>query len=350
MEYYFYLILLITFISLLGSFNSNKHKGNLQAVIISFSLIILFQSIRKWTVGVDVVTYINFFNKLSSESLSDFSSVYSSIETGFLVYNKLISLITSDIQVFLGIISATIFIPLGYVLYKNSRNLYLSIIALITLGIYNFTFSGIRQSIAIAIAFFSFEFIKKKKIWRFVLFVILASSFHSSALVFLPAYPLYHVKIKKKHFAWILLLISIIFIFKSFLLRFIVTSVFEKYDNSDLLVETGAYTMFFIMFFIYTLSVLSQRKKEFSIPLNAYSNFMLVALIIQIAASESQIAMRAGYYYFIFITLLLPEMISVFNIKKERNLIVFLTLTFCLLFYFYTTNSSALNPYHFYWE
>lgn len=350
MEPYIYLLLFITFLAIISALDKHKGKRNLFFVFASFFAIILFQSLRKWTVGIDVVTYLNFFERLSAESMMDFSAEFYTIETGFLIYNKLIAWFTSDKQIFLVIVSASIFIPIGYVIYKNSKNFYLSIVALITLGIFNFSFSGLRQSIAIAIVFLSFECIKKRKWVLFLGLVLLASSFHLSALVFLPAYPLYFLKIKKKHFLLILGFIAVVFVFKSLLIKFFISSVFEKYDNSELLVSTGAYTMFFVMLLIYSFSIFVQRKRESSVTLNAYSNYMLVAVIIQIAASESQVAMRAGYYYFIFITLLLPEIMATFKDKKVRNGLVFITVVLCMVFFYLTTNTSALNPYLFYWE
>lgn len=351
MEPYIYLFLFITFLAIISALDKRKGKRNLFFVFVSFFAIILFQSLRKWTVGTDVVAYLHFFERLSSgESISDFASEFSSLEIGFLYYNQVIAFFTSNPQYFLAIVSASIFIPIGYVINKNSKNFYLSIIALLTLVIFNFTFSGLRQSIAIAIVFLSFECIKKKKWLWFLALVLLASSFHLSALVFLPAYPLYFLKIKKKHFLLVIGFIALVFVFKSFLLKFFITAAFEKYDNSALLGSTGAYTMFFIMLSIYSLAIFVQRKREFSITLNAYSNYILMAVLIQIAASESQVAMRAGYYYFIFITLLLPEIMATFKNKKGSDGLVFITVVLCILFYYLTTSTSALNPYLFYWE
>lgn len=351
MEAYFYLFLFITFLAIISAFDKRKGKRNLFFVFLSFFAIILLQSLRKWTVGTDVVSYLYFFDRLSSgESINDFSSEFTSLEIGFLYFNQFIAFFTSDHQYFLAIVSAIIFIPIGYVIYKNTKNVYLSLMALLTLVIFNFTFSGLRQSIAIAIAFVSYEFIKKRKWFWFIGVVLLASSFHISALVFLPAYPLYFLKIKKKHFLFILGFIALVFVLKSFLLKFFLINVFDKYDNSELLGTTGAYTMFFIMLLIYSFSIFVQRKREFSVALNAYSNYMLVAVLIQIAASESQVAMRAGYYYFIFIALLIPEIMSTFKDKKLIPGYFILTLILCITFYFITTSTSSLNPYLFYWE
>jgi hypothetical protein len=354
MEYYFYLILFISIVSfvgyVLGVLNNNITKGNQISAVVSFASIILLQSVRKSTVGVDIVTYLMFFKKLIDGSVKDFLFEFYTIEPGFLLFNKAIALFTEDSQIFLTIVSACIFIPIGYVIYKNSLNLYLSIIALITLGFFNFTFSGIRQSIAIGIVFLSFEFIKKRKWIWFVLIVLLASTFHKSALVFLFAYPLYFLKINKKHYLLIVVLIAVVSLFKSFFLKFVISTAFEKYDNSKLLVSTGAYTMFFIMLLIYSLSIFLRRKKETSLSSNALSNYMLMSVFIQMAASESQVAMRAGYYYFIFVTLLLPEMTRTSKNLNVRKGVNFIVVVLCLAFYYLTTVDSTLNPYLFFWE
>ena len=349
MFYYFFIIFLISLAALSSNLKTQKSSGK-SFVIFSFALIIIFQALRKPTVGIDVVTYLSFFERLGLNSINDFLALYSGVEPGFLYYNKLINVFTSDHQIFLGIVSATIFIPIAYVIYKNSSNFYLSVIYLITLGIYNFTFSGIRQSLAIGIAFLSYEFIKRKQWVRFLLSILLASTFHTSALIFLPAYLLYNIKIYKKYFLFVMGIISLIFVFKSFLIRLIVFNGLGKYESQILDESTGAYTMFFVMLTIYITSLLLQGKTKNPVSLNAFSNFMLVAVVIQISASESQVSMRAGYYYYIFTILLLPEMITAFYSKKDKIFVGAISVLFGLVFYYITTNTTALNPFAFYWE
>lgn len=351
MEPYYYLILFVSVSSLFACTFPDKDKSNLAIAFIGFSSIILLQSIRKWTVGIDIVTYLMFFERLAnSENISSFTEEFYTLELGFVYFNKVIAFFTTDNQLFLSIISASIFIPIGYVIYKNSKNIYLSIISLIGLGIFNFTFSGIRQSIAIAIAFLSFEFIKTRKWVWFLILVYLASTFHQSALVFLLGYPLYYLKIRKKHFIVIACAILAVFLFKSFLLQFFVSSVFDKYDNSELLVSTGAYTMFLLLFFIYCTSMFLVNNEDINPPLNAYRNYILIATLIQISASESQVAMRAGFYYFIFLSLLLPELVQSIPDKRLWPGLTFIASLACLIFYYLTTAGSSLDPYLFYWE
>jgi len=351
MEQYIYLFI---FITLLAGFTlairPTKSKKIL-FVVLSFFSIILLQSLRSWTVGVDVVAYLHFFERLASgESISDFAFEFSTLEIGYLYYNKLIAVFTTDSQLFLTIISATIFIPTGYIIYKNSKNLYVSIITLLSLIIFNFSFTGLRQSIAIAIVFLSFEYIKKRKLVIFLLMVLLASSFHTSALVFLPAYPLYFLRLRKKHYLIVLILFIVAFLVRKTILKSLLLLTFDKYDNPELMVTSDSYTMLVIMFFVYTVAVFVKNNYKDSLSFNALSNFILMAAFIQIAAIESQVAMRAGYYYFIFITLLLPEIINAIKVEKARNGIAFLIVVVCFTFYYLTTVNGPLDPYIYYWK
>ena len=66
----------------------------------------------------------------------------------------------------------------------------------ITLGLYTFMVQGMRQAIAMAILLFAIDFCKKRKLLPFVLMVLIAVAFHKTAIIFLPVYFLYGIKIK----------------------------------------------------------------------------------------------------------------------------------------------------------
>ena len=65
---------------------------------------------------------------------------------------------------------------------------------LISWGLYNCNIFVIRNTIAILLCLCSIKYIQEKKPVRFVVFVLLATGFHYSALCFILAYWLYHYK------------------------------------------------------------------------------------------------------------------------------------------------------------
>jgi hypothetical protein len=134
------------------------------------------------------------------------------------------------------------------------------------------------------------------------------------------------------------------------MLKVVVSIFLIKYESSALTIQTNSYNMLILMLLIYIASIFRRRYTMNNELFNAYTNYILIATIIQIGASESQIAMRAGYYYFIFIILLLPEIILNYRKINIRTGLAITTVLLCIAFYYLTTSSSALNPYLFYWE
>ena len=80
-----------------------------------------------------------------------------------------------------------------------STNPSISFLAILTLGLYGFVFSGLRQTLAFGILLFSYPHLKNKHFFRFVLLVVLAAMFHSTALIFLVVYPIYQLKLRVRN-------------------------------------------------------------------------------------------------------------------------------------------------------
>lgn len=70
----------------------------------------------------------------------------------------------------------------------QSKNLPLSLLIFMFGGFFAFSLSGMRQSIGVSIALYSIKYIYQKKPIRFVILILLASLFHTSALIFVLFY------------------------------------------------------------------------------------------------------------------------------------------------------------------
>lgn len=70
----------------------------------------------------------------------------------------------------------------------------LSIMVFISLGLYEFSYTGLRQVIAMSILLFAYKYMREKKLLKFIGIVLLATLFHSTAIIFLIAYFVYNLK------------------------------------------------------------------------------------------------------------------------------------------------------------
>src|SRR5690606_27878018 len=75
-----------------------------------------------------------------------------------------------------------------YVIFKVSENVALSVFIYVVLGAYLVFFNAARQGLAISICAISVIFLLQRKIWHYIIVIIIASFFHRTALILLPFY------------------------------------------------------------------------------------------------------------------------------------------------------------------
>lgn len=338
----FIYIIILTLLILLHLFeNRFSQKQKKYAVIFVVGFIIIIQGLRSLTVGVDVLQYNNKFNQFGNEEIkwTGFDSEYL-----YKILNKIIYVMGLDFRVLLFIVSMSIFIPLGYISYKYSEKPMLSILLFVLLGFFAFSLSGLRQTIAIGLTLISYKYIREKKVVRFLILVFLAAGFHKSAYIFLIAYPLHNIKMLKTYFLIIIPMVILIFIFR----KPIYDSLYYLYDDYYVPVETNAYNFLLMLISFYILSIVLfwEKKDRYLFGLN---NLLLMAVIIQVFATYSEVVMRFGYYFYIYLILLIPEQIKTIKDSGFRNLykwfvIVFLSITFLLSI---KGNIMKIYPYRF---
>lgn len=149
-------------------------------ILIILSMIFpLLLSAFRYGIGTDYFyTYIPQFKLIAAGNRGYY-------ESGFYWLNKLILLFTDNPQ-WLIAITSIIFVGLVYrQIYRLSMNYPISIALFFLAFIYFVSLNNTRQSIALAILMIAMECLCHKKNLLFVLFVLLASSMHQVALVFI---------------------------------------------------------------------------------------------------------------------------------------------------------------------
>lgn len=284
-------------------------------------------------------------------------------EIGYRVFNKLVGTLSANPQVFLLACYIVIFGAASLLFYQNSKAPLLSFIIFLGLPFFTFCFSGLRQAIAVGVTMFSFLFIRDKKPLPFVLLVLLAATFHKSALIFLPAYPCFWIRTEKPVF----MAASIVLLASVFLLREPLYAIAQIMFPFYKINYTGAYSFLLFLVAIYLAALVVQDKNN-AMEIG-YRNLFYISCLIQIAATISNNAMRMGYYYMVYAALLLPEIICGNRFQQEpdpaspllqrlmtrRNakLLYVLTLLFFLaigLYFLASSGSGISNPYRFFWQ
>lgn len=348
MAIYYSLITLILIISivLLGTRNNNLKTK----IIITVSSIgmILIQGLRHPSIGTDIQSYLVGLRLSKDMKFFSGDTLYN-YEIGYSVFSQILAKIGFGEREFLFIVATIIIIPIMFTIGKRSKIPTLSIIMYMCLGFFLFTFSGIRQSIAFSITFFSYNYIENRNFKKFIISVILAVLFHKTAIIFIFAYMLFKIRIKEKYLVFIFAGLFIIGLFKERIF-IVIHSIYKGYP--PVIESTGAYTMLAIMVIVYISSYLLAKPSRVNNSFFAYRNYLLMAMAIQVFASISNTIMRAGFYYYIFIILLIPELIKQQNNRYLRLIITMVSILISLAFFQFQAGSGYLNiiPYRFFWE
>lgn len=339
-------------VSIKGHYTDN-HKKNIRAITFFFVFLTLLVMLRHESVGNDTRNYIMYYDVFGRMSWNELGRV--NMEHGFVYFNKLVSIFTNVPQIFLAVSAIAVSVMM-YPTYKRlCIDSSLTIVTYVTLSTFVMMFSGIRQMIAIAIGFIAYEFTRKKKLIPFIVCVVVAISFHTSAFMLAFMYPLYYAKITKKWLWTVVPSMAVVFVFNKPIFTFfgLFVEQYTEYDAS--ITQTGAYTMLFlfVVFTVFTYIIPDESKlDEETIGLR---NFLLISVVIQMFAPLHTLAMRMNYYYIIFIPLLLPKIIEARSDRWKQVAVTarhVMVVFFFIYFFYNASGDGGLNvfPYHFFWE
>ncbi len=356
---FIYLILVSTFVHQKG----NNLKTRLaQTILMGLGLWVVL-ALRSPFCGCDVFSYnkgyydgyatqfVNIADTPFFEVLWNiFTGVqYASYEPGFVLYCRLVGLITNNVQLFLAITAAIVIFLFSKVIYRYSENIGLSFITLMCFGLYTFSFSGLRQALAIAITFYSYTFIDERKPFRFTLAVLLASTLHSSALFFLITYPLSKKTLTKVESLWAVAIILILLPFLSGIVNWITPILFpgkyKTYEDAG-----GAVTMFIVYIVLFFCSLFLKDRNSDNNPMRW---MLLLATWCQSLGFISDGGMtRIGYYFQPIFILFFPQIINDTAQSDLRPILTSSLKLILLVFFILTMSGGYLNivPYHFFWE
>lgn len=291
----------------------------------------------------DFSRYVMSYNQLKNTGIIPFLLI--SKEVGFRYLNIIFAYFDLSYYIFFGTISLfcwAIFIKGSY---KFSYLLPLMLYFAVTNGHYFWSLLGIRQSIAIALFFYSIKFIIEKKITYYAIFIIIASLFHTSALILLPIYFLNRINFNRMLI--FILYVSSIFLTSSTFLHeqfsnvilnlskyvdFINTyasSIETSYFKTDLSRVDSGYGVFLRQ--ITTLYIIYKSKNILErIPnLKIYFLLYLIYAILSNIFFSIDLITRIILYFNICFPIVLGATLYFFNNRLEK----IISLTLIILYY-----------------
>lgn len=330
--------------------------------IVIISIILILQSgLRHVAVGEDTYTYYLGFKDIAlmswdnvEQSFWEYFRFSVGKDPGFLIFQKLFQILTVDFQWFLVFIAFLFFISFGIFLYKNTTTISDCIMAYLIYSIMFYTFysyTGLRQTIAMSLILLGYEFIKKRKLFSFIIIILLASLIHKSALIFLLFYGLTYIR-STKRLIWAVLFCFPVLLFFSEKISYYFIAVTGSYNEYE---STDKYRPITFVALMLILALIAAFNHDAIVKKNKLMKFYFVAFSMAVFfmafVFEIHGYMRVVQYFSFFMVLLIPEIINSMDrfSKKFKYGLSIITIVI-LIGLFLKVNISQEVRYAFFWE
>lgn len=256
---------------------------------------------------------------------------------------------------------ALLFIQYGFVtfsvfrfIYRNSKDVFLSVVAYICVGSFGIFLYAFRQALAIAICLFALEFIQKRKYFWAVVLILFAALFHQTAIVFLPIIFLNGKKANQKT----ILSFSVIMLIIAFTLNYTLpqaNELFEmdygqsgSYSALGGIISIAVYCIAFILLLAkYRKAPNELKEKEFN-NLSLIVLLAIVAFVIYICRFYALALERVAHYFLPAFCIIFAEGLTNHNNKRIPDFTFFFFILSIVLFLY--RSQTSLGLYHPIWR
>lgn len=329
--------------------------------MLSVFVILFALSACRLNVGNDYAKYVEFMHLVNCDA-------YVPTEIGF---NLLVKLIygLSGFENYLLVFAVYSFVTVLLFLlamYEQSDDFPLTFFLFMSLGYYFQTFSTVRYYLALAIALYSMKFVLRRQWGRFVVLILLGSTFHKSLLIVIPLYFMASLTWKKWQLAIGALFCTTFLFCQDFYLK-VVVFLYPTYEDTEYLEGGTSYINILrcLAVLIFAGVIMSLRSKSrnracliFDMQRRAdkrhepdveedrrfrfYFYLNLGALVLYVFCSFLPIISRIGYYLTVSHILFLPMLLG--QVENKRWHRVFrLGILLAAVLYFVIYMSRAGN-------
>ena len=310
----------------------------------------------RYRVGVDYVSYMSKLMVAPESGLAEFSSRFGGMEPALWLFGQLPWQIFFFATSFLTIL----FFYLGF---KNFGSKHIGLcMLLVMLVIFPQALGGVRQGVSMAICFYAFSFIPKRRHIAFLVLILFAALFHYSALVMFLLLPLYHLIVAKPETDKKFLVKTGIMIAA---LAVAVVVGFQVIEHIPFLSKYAIYSTdaFVEQYGQYTSSHnILPEIASFALIIMFYGHlvrgnksngrFMFMTIVLMLAVTligfKVPLASRLADYFIAFFILAITSAIDAFSDRESRIVMAGIAIAYAVLFFVagvYINGSGEIFPY-----
>lgn len=298
-----------------GAGISRQQACNMLCLFAIFMILFAVSACRV-NVGNDYAKYVEFMHLIACDAYDSVPT-----EVGF---NLLVTVLyeLSGGENFLLVFAVFAFLTIFFfikAMYEQSDSFGWSFFLFMAFGFYFHTFNTVRYYLALAVALYSIKYVLKKEWGKFILLVLLGSTFHKSLLVVIPLYILATLAWKKWQLALMALFCTTFFFLQDFYLK-VVVFLYPSYEDTEYL--EGGISWFNILrcLGVLTLALIYYKKAVAGSTRNRFYFYCnLGALVLYVCCSFLPIVTRIGYYLNMTQILFIPAILARIEDKKQKR-------------------------------
>lgn len=330
-------------------------KVSTQNRLVKFLLVIIppvFLATFRYNIGYDYGSYIWAYNNAFDMTYKSFFARYKIGDPiAYYLITKIATVFNSD-RAYLMILAILSLVPgVSYILREwDDMDTQPMMIFIYMFSPFIFSFSACKQGIALSILMFSLKYVYERKLFKFLLCVVVASLFHSTASVFLLVYFFLNhrgdLSLPKK----ILIVAGCLFVIVN--LQWVLGNVMGGRYEAYAIDSVEGRNRTFWLYTLITIILLFFRKKLIAIDKRneLLIMMMVIGAICQYLGFSNAFAKRIGEYFLMAQVFLIPQCLYLFTENSKK--LVKLLITVYIVAIFLIANPTAANgmgfvPYHF---
>lgn len=276
-------------------------------------------SCARYDIGTDYRWYAYGFRDMAESGFSELT--YGDWEIGFVLLNKAVGLFTKEPAVFIGICSAISLSGTFYLIWRYSKNPFMSVFLFLNTYLFYLDMNFIRQSIAMSIMCFAYGFLQDRKIWRYLLLCAAAAAFHLTALYMAPVLFITFIKLNLKTLPIYAGAVVLYFALSDMALKFVLSVIYKEYEGTRFINAGIAwyYAVYPVLICVGIAALAFYLKFDIPRHFNVLMHLMLLMGFWQIVMTKHSIFERFSYYTMSFIVIAVPEAIVLFKDKFLEN-------------------------------
>lgn len=329
--------------SLLNKKKKVTNKGIFWMILFTFLALIFFAACR--SVVSDTQAYANFYNQIPNE-LSKFNEYISNMkkDTVFWGLSMIFKcLISSNYHIWFFAITLICCSLFASTITKYSEMPFLSSFMFILTCDFCWLFNGMRQFLAVCLVFFAFKYIEKKDFKKFLLYVIIASTMHLTALFAIPIFYIARTtnNNKKMYISVITLLIilanlsTLLPTIDSLLVGTEYRDVINQFSHDDgvNVIRVLISLVPIMLFNIFKKNYVGEIPEHIKVVYNLCI-FNVLIVIVGVFTSGIYIG-RMSIYFDLFTLLLYPWIFKNLLNRNSRKIILPIYISLYFVFYYY---------------